>query len=145
MNAFLSVSTQPIAGAVHSEKHSEKHFIPGFEFHSVLLIAALVLLTATAHAQAPAASTGDSSNSSTPSRPQVSQSSDGNVGSIPPNRAPSSRDIDAAFNKADANGDGRLDRQEAAQFPPVLQRFDMLDADHDGFVTRAELARVAGS
>jgi len=63
---------------------------------------------------------------------------------LPQSRAPNRKDIDATFNKADANGDGRLDRQEAAQFAPVLQRFDALDADHDGFVTRAELARVAG-
>ena len=35
-------------------------------------------------------------------------------------------------------------RQKAAQFALVLQRFDAVDADHDGFVTQAELARVTG-
>ena len=40
----------------------------------------------------------------------------------------------------DKNGDGKLSRDEFAG-PPLL--FDRLDADHDGFVTMQEAARMA--
>ena len=105
----------------------------GFEMRIVLRVAAPAL-SASAHAQTAHAPT----SACKPASP------DGNAGSIPPNK-PSSKDIAAAFGKADANHDGRLDSKEVEKFPPVVQRFDVLDAHHDGFVSRDELATVSGS
>jgi len=45
------------------------------------------------------------------------------------------------FKRADANGDGRLSREEARKSMPQLARdFDRIDANKDGFVTTEELA-----
>lgn len=141
-------ATPPKTPANHRSCRSEPAVKPfencifsGFKARNMLLVAALTLATAAVYAQTPATS---SAGQSPQSSSQNAAASSDRADSMVPNRAPDSKDIDAAFNKADANGDGRLDRQEAAQFAPVLQRFDALDADHDGFVTRAELARVAG-
>lgn len=41
------------------------------------------------------------------------------------------------FKKADANGDGKVSRAEATQ--AALQRYDRLDGNRDGVLTRAEL------
>jgi len=44
------------------------------------------------------------------------------------------------FKKADANGDGRLSREEAQKSMPQLARdFDRIDANKDGLVTLEEL------
>lgn len=52
------------------------------------------------------------------------------------------------FKKADANGDGRLTREEAQKgMPMVARHFDQIDANKDGVVTMEELqaARKARS
>jgi len=44
------------------------------------------------------------------------------------------------FKKADANGDGRLSREEAQKSMPQIARdFDRIDANKDGLVTKEEL------
>ena len=48
--------------------------------------------------------------------------------------------IEAAFARADTNGDGKLSREEAQRFPEIAARFDELDSDHDGFLSLAEFA-----
>jgi hypothetical protein len=47
---------------------------------------------------------------------------------------------EAAFTKADANGDGKLSKEEAAKLPAIATKFDMLDKDKDGALTLAEFA-----
>ena len=49
------------------------------------------------------------------------------------------------FTRWDANGDGQLSRDEVANAPRLVQDFDAIDANHDGFLTVAELqaARAA--
>lgn len=48
--------------------------------------------------------------------------------------------VEAAFTKADANGDGRVSKDEASKLPEIAARFDMLDKDKDGALTLAEFA-----
>src|SRR5690606_25233738 len=43
--------------------------------------------------------------------------------------------------RMDANGDGLVDRQEAAAHPDLLQRFDELDKNKDGKLSREEMPR----
>ena len=51
--------------------------------------------------------------------------------------------IEAAFARADVNGDGKLSREEAQRFPEIAARFDALDLDHDGFLSLSEFAAGA--
>jgi Ca2+-binding EF-hand superfamily protein len=44
----------------------------------------------------------------------------------------------------DANGDGRLSRDEVANAPRLSQQFDAIDANHDGFLTVEELQAARG-
>lgn len=48
--------------------------------------------------------------------------------------------IEAAFARADTNGDGKLSREEAQRFPEIAARFDALDANHDGFLSLLEFS-----
>lgn len=44
------------------------------------------------------------------------------------------------FSAADANGDGKLTRQEAdGKMPFVYKHFDEIDATHQGYVTKDEI------
>jgi hypothetical protein len=46
------------------------------------------------------------------------------------------------FSRADRNGDGRLDRNEAEPYPWLQRRFNDADANGDGVVTRDELRQL---
>ncbi|MCY1163219.1 EF-hand domain-containing protein [Polaromonas sp.] len=117
----------------------KKHSIPNFEMRSVLFMAALVIGSINvSHAQAAAPSPAGQN----PSPTQMSPS--GTPGSIAPNKA-SSKDVDAAFARSDTNKDGKLDRKEAENLPAVAQRFDQIDANHDGFISREEFNKAAGA
>ncbi len=48
--------------------------------------------------------------------------------------------LEAAFTKADANGDGKVSKDEAVQLPEIARKFDALDEDKDGTLTLAEFA-----
>lgn len=48
----------------------------------------------------------------------------------------------AAFDRADANGDGRLSREEAQRLPAVAERFDEFDTDGDHMLSRQEFERA---
>ena len=48
--------------------------------------------------------------------------------------------IEAAFARADSNGDGKLSRDEAQRFPEIAARFDELDTDRDGFLSLIEFS-----
>jgi hypothetical protein len=50
----------------------------------------------------------------------------------------SPQQIDQAFKLADSNGDGQISRDEAQRFAAVLKRFDQVDVDKDGLISRAE-------
>ena len=49
----------------------------------------------------------------------------------------------AAFNKLDADGDGRVSAIEAANDSKVAAGFTQADVDKDGYLTKAEFANLA--
>lgn len=117
-------------------RHS-KHSIPGFELRSVLLVAALVaggVGAARAQSAPPSASS--------PSSPPSQMAPSGTPGAVPQNRT-TTKDVEAAFGRADANKDGKLDRQEAEHLPAVAQRFEQIDTNHDSFISLGELTKAA--
>ena len=104
-------------------KRSQKHFIPNFELRSVVLLSALVLGgagAAQAQSTAPPMAAGPQANAS-------------------------AKELDAAFAKADTNKDGKLDKKEAQMMPTVADRFEQLDTNGDGFLSREEFSKAAGS
>jgi hypothetical protein len=118
-----------------SAKKRLKHSIPNFEIHSVLLFAALAMGAATAaQAQTSAASPTN------PNRPRLQMASSD---TIPPNKA-TSKDLEAAFKRADTDRDGKLNRQEIEHFPALAHRFEQIDTDHDSVISRDEFNQAAG-
>jgi Ca2+-binding EF-hand superfamily protein len=51
--------------------------------------------------------------------------------------------MEAAFARADTNGDGRLSREEVQRLPAIAAQFDALDEDKDGFLSLDEFAAGA--
>lgn len=43
-----------------------------------------------------------------------------------------------AFERADKNADGKLSKEEAENLPAIAQRFDQIDTDKDGSISKAE-------
>ncbi len=121
----------------HSHKQSKKHFIPNFEVRSVLLLAALALGAAAAQAQTSPPSPANPGNAS------AQMTAAGTAGAIPPNRT-TGQQLEAAFNRADVDRDGKLSRQETEHFPALVQRFEQIDTNRDGFISRDEFGRAAG-
>jgi hypothetical protein len=52
--------------------------------------------------------------------------------------------IEAAFAKVDTNNDGKLSRDEAADFPEFALKFDALDRNKDGLLSLDEFAAYEG-
>jgi Ca2+-binding EF-hand superfamily protein len=46
--------------------------------------------------------------------------------------------IEAAFKRADSNGDGKLSKEESARLPEIQANFETLDKDKDGSLSMAE-------
>jgi hypothetical protein len=53
-------------------------------------------------------------------------------------QAPAASAGEAAFKRADANGDGKLSKEEAARLPAIAAKFDELDKDKDGTLSLSE-------
>jgi len=47
--------------------------------------------------------------------------------------------VDDVFARLDTDKDGKISKDEASKGPRLSKHFDTIDADHDGFVTKAEL------
>ena len=48
---------------------------------------------------------------------------------------------DQAFDRADANGDGKLTLREAERYPAVAEHFSQFDRDKNGSLSREEFAQ----
>lgn len=105
-----------------------KHRLFPFEACSVLLFSAcLIGAPLAAHAQpASGAAAPSSVGAAAPSKFTI-----GPAASV-------SAAAQAAFDKADANHDGKLSPKEAAAHLPKGQRFQQLDTNHDGFLSSEE-------
>lgn len=44
----------------------------------------------------------------------------------------------AAFDRSDSNADGKLSPTEAEHLPAIAQRFELIDTDKDGFISKVE-------
>ena len=117
----------------------KKHSSPNFEVRSVLLLAALVMGAASA-----ARAQTSAPLPAPPNGPSSQMAVSGTADDIPHNRT-TAKDLEAAFNRADVNRDGKLSRQEAEHFPALAQRFDQIDTNHDNFISRDEFNQAAGS
>lgn len=108
--------------------------IPSFDARSVLLFAALTLGGAAAsHAQTTPRGDAKAAVGTTP----TAQPSFG------PGPAPSA--ANASFDRADTNKDHQLSPQEAATLPAIGNRFEQLDTDKNGFLSRDEFHQGAQS
>jgi Ca2+-binding EF-hand superfamily protein len=57
--------------------------------------------------------------------------------------SPRAEDALQKLKAADANGDGMLSREEAADMPRLSKAFDRIDANQDGLISREELRAAA--
>jgi EF hand len=117
-----------------------EHDVATVKWCSVIFLALVVMAVGSAtHAQSiPSASMGSTPHTA-PTQMAPMAAAD-----MQANRAPR-MDIDAAFNRADVNRDGKLSRTEAEHFPAVAQRFEQIDSNHDGFISREEFMQVANN
>ena len=113
--------------------------MPNFKVRSALLMSILTLLAiSAAQAQTTATPAYNLNGAVSP----VAQSVPG--APIPPNRS-TRHEIDAAFDRADVNHDGKLSRQEIEHFPALANRFDQMDTNGDHFLSRDEFNKAAGN
>jgi hypothetical protein len=124
----------------------QQDFIPNFEMRSILLIATFAVSAATACAQTnarpptlagqthPVAMTAAADRGERPAE-----------GATQVTARTGLSNIDAAFNRADTNRDGRLSREEAEHFPMLSQRFEAIDLNRDSFISRDEFNEAAGN
>lgn len=110
----------------------KKHSMPKLKIRSLLLFSAFTLGTALA-AQA---------GVSAP--PYAAPAAPGKGYSVVTLSArPPLGSAQAAFKRADTNGDGKLSRLELEHFPAMAPHFRLIDSDHDGFVSFEELIQAA--
>lgn len=106
----------------------------GFDARSLVLFASLTMGgTQAVLAQTPAAS------SATP--PAASAPADTHAAPATAPTAPPPATPDQAFDRADANGDGKLTLREAEHFPAVSERFQQFDKDKNGSLSREEFSQ----
>lgn len=110
---------------------SQLRKVSGFEIRSVMLFAALSFGGAAAMAQTPSTSAP---------QPSFGAGSAAGVQAAP---APTgSNDVQAAFDRADTNRDGKLSKKEAEALPAVSSNFAQIDTDKNGSLSREEFSKA---
>ena len=112
---------------------SQLRKVSGFEIRSVMLFAAISLGSVTAMAQAPSQAA-----------PQATfgGGSTAGVQSAPAPAAAGANDVQAAFDRADTNKDGKLSKKEAEALPAVSSNFAKIDTDKNGYLSREEFGKA---
>ena len=124
----------------------QRDFIPNFEMRSLLLIATFAVSVAGgAFAQTSARIGLDDPVAVSAAADRSERPTDGVVQASQVNNRVGSRSADAAFDRADTNRDGRLNREEAEHFPVLSQRFDLIDTNRDSFISREEFNQAVGN
>ncbi|HQS30326.1 EF-hand domain-containing protein [Polaromonas sp.] len=118
----------------------QRDFIPNFEIRSLLVIATFAMGAVAAHAQSGAAPFP--ANGQQPPVAMTAVTDTASARTVAQNGASRSQ-LEAAFNRADRNRDGKLSRAEAEHFPLLVERFDLIDGNHDAFLSRDEFERAA--
>lgn len=89
--------------------------------------------------------TGSAQSSMSPAerpaaQPGATEQAPGAAGGIPANRQPSDQQVGKQFQAADANGDGKLSKEEAkTSMPGVFRNFERIDTKGQGFITQEDL------
>jgi EF hand len=94
-------------------KSRRRQLIDNFEARSVGLFGALIFAASMAHAQAQA-----------PAAPSAAGADNAKM--------------TEAFDRADKNRDGSLTKDEADSLPAVAQRFEQIDSDKNGAISKKE-------
>ena len=124
----------------------QRDFIPNFEMRSLLLIATFAVSVAGgAFAQTSTRIGPDEPVAVSAAADRSERPTDGVVQASQVNNRVGSRSADAAFDRADTNRDGRLNREEAEHFPVLSQRFDLIDTNRDSFISREEFNQAVGN
>ena len=124
----------------------QQDFIPNFELRSLLLIATFaVSVSGAAYAQTSARVGLNDPVAISAAADRSERPIEGGVQATQVNTRAGSRSADAAFNRADTNRDGRLNREEAEHFPALSQRFDLIDTNRDSFISREEFNQAVGN
>ena len=124
----------------------QQNFIPNFEMRSILLIATFAVSVAGGACAQTSAKVGlDDPVALSAAADRSDRPTDGGVQATQVNTRAGTRSADAAFNRADTNRDGRLDREEAEHFPALSQRFDLIDTNRDSFISREEFNQAVGN
>lgn len=108
-----------------------------FDARSVMLFAALTVGGALAQAQTSPVPSAQPKYQAGPAPASAEPKAVFGGGQKPP--------ANDAFNRADANHDGQLSSAEAARLPAVANRFQELDKDKSGALSRAEFDAGTGS
>jgi EF hand len=80
--------------------------------------------------------------STAPALPGAGPSTDKPAGAMPAEKPMSAKDMSAAFTKADANKDGKLDKIEAEGVSGLAAKFEQVDADSDKFISKSEFEKA---
>jgi EF hand len=104
-----------------------------FKSRTLIAGAAITLLSAAVWAQTPAPAGGGAA-------PPMEKPA--GASPAPAEKPMTSKEMMAAFTKADANKDGKLDKMEAEGVPGLAARFEQIDADGDKFVSKAEFEKA---
>ena len=124
----------------------QRDFIPNFEMRSLLLIATFALSVAGGACAQTSTRIGlDDPVAVSAAADRSERPTDGVVQASQVNNRVGSRSADAAFDRADTNRDGRLNREEAEHFPVLSQRFDLIDTNRDSFISREEFNQAVGN
>lgn len=124
----------------------QRDFIPNFEMRSLLLIATFSVSVAGAACAQTSARIGlDDPVAVSAPADRSERPTAGIVQTTQVTTRSGSRSTDAAFDRADTNGDGRLSREEAEHFPVLSQRFDLIDTNRDSFISREEFNQAVGN